>query len=68
MAEAAVVKLDRESLRELRKTQELLEGILETVEILSDRELMRSLRESRKQVRQGKTRPLKEFLRELDLD
>ena len=48
-------------------TWDLFEAWLETIEIMSDPELMNQIRESMKQIEQGETRPWEEVKAELDL-
>jgi antitoxin YefM len=46
---------------------ELYEGLIETLEILRDKEFMADIRESAKELREGKTIPWKDVKRELGL-
>jgi PHD/YefM family antitoxin component YafN of YafNO toxin-antitoxin module len=46
---------------------DLFEGMLETMEILGDPELMAQIREAEKDLREGRTIPLEEVARELGL-
>lgn len=46
---------------------DLFEGMLETMEILGDPELMEQIREAEKDIREGRTIPLEEVARELGL-
>ncbi len=48
-------------------TWDLFEAWLETIEIMSDSELMEQIRESMKQIEDGKTRPWEEVKPDLDL-
>ncbi|MHA1582863.1 MAG: hypothetical protein ACTSYM_10290 [Candidatus Baldrarchaeia archaeon] len=50
MSVADYVREVKESIEEIKK---LLYGILETLEILEDRELMEQIRESEKQIERG---------------
>ncbi len=52
----------------LEKTNQLLEEVLETLDIISDREVMKEIAESRKEARVGKTRPFRSLLEELGID
>lgn len=54
--------------RELPKVRELLEELLETYDILGDRELMERLRKSEKDEAEGRLMGFKELIRELELD
>ena len=60
------ISLTEEQVKILAELKDLLEDILETIELLSDKELMANLEESLKDVREGRTRPLEEFLMELE--
>ena len=52
----------------LTKAANLMEELLETLEIMQDKTLIRDIRESIKEVEEGKTRPLSELIRELNLE
>lgn len=58
---------DRDALKLLLQMRDLLEEILETVDILADKELMDAIAESEKEIKEGKMRDFREFLKELDL-
>lgn len=58
--------LSREEFRLIAETRDLLDSVLETLEIERDPVAMRKIRASREDVRRGRTRPLKEFLKELE--
>jgi len=60
------ISLTEEQVKILAELKDLLEDILETIELLSDKELMANLEESLKDVREGRTRPLEGFLMELE--
>jgi len=47
--------------------RDLLEEILETIDILADKELMDAIVESEKEIKEGKTRDLREFIKEFGL-
>jgi len=49
----------------LRRVSELLEEVLETLEILADKELMRALQEAMEDLKAGRVRDYEEFIREL---
>lgn len=53
---------DRELILE---TKNLLEELLETQEILEDRDLMMRIKEAEKEIKGGKGRPLGDFVNEL---
>lgn len=49
----------------LRRVHALLEEVLETLEILADKELMKALKEAEEDVRVGRVRDYEEFIKEL---
>ncbi|HDI01251.1 MAG TPA: hypothetical protein ENF78_02360 [Candidatus Bathyarchaeota archaeon] len=49
----------------LRRVHALLEEVLETLEILADKELMKALKEAEEDVRAGRVRDYEEFIKEL---
>ena len=57
-----------EKLKTLPKIRQLLEEVIETIEILTDRELMKSVKESEKDLREGRTLTYKQLLEELDIN
>ena len=58
---------DLVELRErISKDLEMLDSIIETLEVMSDKELMESIRRAEEDVKAGRVRPLEEFLKELD--
>ena len=71
MAEAVFTEEDRKNLRtiadELPKLRSLIEEFMETLEILSDEELMNSLKAGEKDVQEGRVISLRGLLKELGL-
>ncbi len=49
----------------LRRTNELLEELLETLEILADKELMEAIKEAEEDIEEGGIRDYEDFIREL---
>ena len=49
----------------LRRTNELLEELLEALEMLADRELVEAIREAEEDVEEGRIRDYEDFIREL---
>jgi hypothetical protein len=49
----------------LRETRQLLDGVLETLDILSNPREVRGIRQALKEVREGKVRPWEQFAEEL---
>jgi hypothetical protein len=52
----------------LTRAANLMEELLETLEIAQDKKLVKDLKAAMKEVEEGKTRPLDELIRELDLE
>jgi hypothetical protein len=52
----------------LTRAANLMEELLETIEISQDKELMKDLKAAMKEAEEGKTRPLDELIRELNLE
>ncbi len=52
----------------LRKAANLMDELLETLEIMQDNELVEELKVALREVEEGKTRPLEELIRELNLE
>lgn len=52
----------------LTKAASLMEELLETLEIMQDKELVRDLRASLREAKQGKTMTLAEIVRDLHLE
>ncbi|MEM2364831.1 MAG: hypothetical protein QXU06_00870 [Candidatus Bathyarchaeia archaeon] len=72
MVEAALTERDRENLRilteELPKVRILLEELIETLDVLGDEELMKSIEASGRDVQEGGLMGFKELLKELGLN
>jgi hypothetical protein len=51
----------------LTRTANLMEELLGTLEIAQDKTLVKDLKAAMKEVEEGKTRPLDDLIRELDL-
>ena len=67
MDQTAAILKDLRKLRErISKDLEMLDSIIETLEIMADKELMESLRRADEDVKAGRVRPFEEFLKELD--
>jgi len=52
----------------LTKAASLMEELLETLEVMQDKELVKDLRASLREVKQGKTMTLDELVRDLHLE
>ena len=57
-----------EVLRMIFLSRNLLDEVLETMDILTDEELMKAIRESEDAIEKGETRDLKDFVKELGLE
>ena len=55
----------RDILNDLVEIREKVDALIETLEILSDEELMESIRRAEEDVREGRVRALEEFLKDL---
>jgi len=52
----------------LTKATNLMDELLETLEVMQDNELVEELKVALREVEEGKTRPLEELIRELNLE
>jgi len=52
----------------LTKAAKLMDELLETLEIIQDKKLVKDLKIALREVEEGKTRPLDELIRELNLE
>jgi len=52
----------------LARAANLMDELLETLEVMQDKELVEDLKIALREVEEGKTRPLDELMRELNLD
>ena len=72
MVEAVFTDEDKKNLKliaeELPKLREVVEELMETVEILSDEKLMRSIARSLKDVQESRVLSYTEVLKELSID
>jgi hypothetical protein len=62
------VLLSKKEVRLLEKTNRLLEEVIETFDIMSDKEAIKEIVESRREAKAGKTRPFRSLLEELRID
>jgi len=63
-----VALLTAEERELLAKAASLMDELLETLEVMQDKELVEDLRVALREVEEGKTRPFNELLRELNLE
>jgi hypothetical protein len=72
MVEAAFTEEDRKNLNtlaeEMPRIRLLLEELMETLEVLGDEDLMKSIRASEKDLREGDLISYREILKELGLN
>lgn len=54
--------LSRKEVELLEKTSQLLGEVLETLDIMSDKKVMKEIEESRKEAKTGKTKPFRSLL------
>jgi hypothetical protein len=52
----------------LTRAANLMEELLETIEVSQDKKLAKDLKKALQEVEEGKTRPLDELIRELNLE
>jgi len=52
----------------LVKAINLMEELIETLEVIQDKELVQDLKDALKEVEEGKTKPLEELIEELNLE
>jgi len=57
--------LDKEQVELIRKTRDLLEELIETLDIMSDAELMEDIHKGEDDVKEGRARNYDEFIKEL---
>jgi uncharacterized protein YjgD (DUF1641 family) len=50
-------------LKDLIEIRERIDSLIETLEIMSDEELMESIRRAEEDIKAGRVRPLEEFLK-----
>jgi predicted transcriptional regulator len=72
MVEAVFTEEDKKNLKaiveEMPKLRSELESLKETLEILSDKELMADITQGRKDIAEGRVYTYEEALKELDID
>ena len=72
MVEVTFTEEDRENLKvlaqEVPKLRSLVEELIETIEVLSDKNLMKSIQKSDRDIREGRLLNIKELLNELGIN
>ena len=66
--EALMTLLTMEEKKLLERAASLMDELLETLEVMQDSELVKDLKIALREVEEGKTRPLDELIRELNLE
>jgi len=61
-----ILALDKESIEIIKKTKELLDELIETIDILGDEKAMKKINEAEKDEKEGRVRDFNEFLNEID--
>lgn len=59
------VILDREQVELLKRTRDLLEELIETLDIMADQTMMDAIKEGEEDLESGQTRKYNEFIEEL---
>ena len=52
----------------LVKAANLMDELIETLEVMQDEELIQDLKDAMREVKEGKTKPLSELIKELNLE
>ena len=65
-SETPVFHITEDVKKQFRETRDMLDQILETFEILEDRELMKRIKESEEEFARGETTSLEELKEELE--
>jgi len=52
----------------LVKAANLMDELIETLEVMRDEELIQDLKDAMREVKEGKTKPLSELIKELNLE
>jgi hypothetical protein len=64
----ATLTVDRSPLTLVKETKELLEQLLETLDVMADKKLLRDIEVSRSQATRGRTRSFRRLMAELGLE
>jgi hypothetical protein len=64
----ATLTIDRSQLELMKETKELLEQLLETLDVMADKRLLRDIAVSQSQATKGKTRSFRRLMVELRLE
>jgi hypothetical protein len=66
--ELTILFVDKSQLALIRETRDLLEQLLETMDVMKDKKLVREIALSRSEARRGKTRAFRTLLEELGVE
>jgi len=66
MHTSKIIVLDKESIEIIKKTKELLDELLETIDILGDEKAIKKIEEAEKDEKEGRVRDFDEFMNEID--
>jgi len=58
--------LSQKEVKLITETRDLLEELLETLEIMGDKNLMEEIRKAQEDIKEGRVRDFDEFVKELD--
>jgi hypothetical protein len=64
----ATLIVDRSQFALMKETKDLLEQLLETLDVMADKKLLRDIEISRTQARKGRTRSFRKLLVEIGLE
>jgi hypothetical protein len=68
MEELTTLLVDKSQLALIRETKDLLEELLETMDVMKDKELMHEIALSRREAKRGRTRAFRSLLEELGVE
>ena len=68
MEELRTLLVDKSQLALIRETRDLLEQLLETMDVMKDKKLMREIALSGNEARRGKTRAFRTLIEELGVE
>lgn len=62
------ITVDKQVIDNLIKTRNLIEELLETLDVLADKDILLAIEESEKELKEGKARLFREFIKEEGLE
>jgi len=68
MKELTTLLVDKSQLALIKETRDLLEQLLETIDVMKDKKLMRDIALSRREAMRGRTRKFRSLLEELGIE